>query len=68
MIEGLISLLIVCLVVGIVAGVIIYCIDLLPAIPPNFKQIAKILVILIALLVILMNALPLLSTGVVVAD
>jgi hypothetical protein len=63
MIEGLIGLLIVILVVGIVAAVILYCVDLLP-IEPNFKQIARVLVMLIAVLIILVRALPLLGMAV----
>jgi hypothetical protein len=60
MIEALIALLIVALVVGIVAWVIIYLIDMLP-IEGNFKQIARVLVMLVAVLVILSRALPLLG-------
>lgn len=60
MIEGLIALLIVILVVGIVAAVIIYLIDMLP-IEGNFKQICRVLVMLIAVLIILVRALPLLG-------
>lgn len=63
MVEGLIALLIVILVVGIVAAVIVYCIDMLP-IDARFKQIAKVLVILIAVLIILFRALPLLGVAV----
>lgn len=58
--SALISLLITILVVGIVAYVIVYCIDLLP-IDGRFKQIARVLVLLIAVLIILMRALPLLG-------
>jgi hypothetical protein len=57
MINALIALLILILVVGIVAWIIIYLIDLLP-IEGNFKQIARVLVMLIAVLVILLRALP----------
>lgn len=63
MIQGLIALLIVILVVGIVAAIIIYLIDLLP-IEGNFKQIARVLVLLIAVLIILLRALPLLGVAV----
>lgn len=63
MIEGLIALLVVLIVVGIVAAIIIYLIDMLP-IDDNFKQIARVLVLLIAVLVILMRALPLLGVSV----
>lgn len=63
MIESLIALLIAVIVVGIVAGLIVWCIDMLP-IAPNFKQIARVLVIVIAVLFILMRALPLLGVSV----
>lgn len=62
MVEGLIGLLILILVVGIVAYVIVYCIDLLPIQPP-FNQVARVLVMLIAVLIILMRALPLLGVS-----
>jgi hypothetical protein len=60
MINALITLLILVLVVGIVAWIIIYLIDMLP-IEGNFKQIARVLVMLIAVLIILLRALPLLG-------
>jgi len=63
MVEALIALLIVVVVVGIVAGLIVWCIDMLP-IEPNFKQIARVLVIVIAVLVILLRALPLLGVSI----
>jgi hypothetical protein len=63
MIEGLVGLLIVILIVGIGAGIIVYCIDLLP-IEPNFKRIARVLVLLIAVLIILLRAFPLLGVAV----
>jgi hypothetical protein len=63
MINALIALLITALVVGIVAWIIIYLIDMLP-IEGNFKQIARVLVLLIAVLVILARALPLLGVPV----
>ena len=63
MIEGLIALLIVILVVGIVAAVIIYLIDMLP-IETNFKQIGRVIVMLIAVLIILLRALPLLGVAI----
>jgi hypothetical protein len=60
MIEGLIGLLIAIIVVGIVAALIMYLIDLIP-IDGRFKQIAKVLLLLIAVLIILARALPLLG-------
>lgn len=63
MVSGLVALLITIVVVGIVAGIIVYCIDLLP-IDARFKSIARVLVLLIAVLVILFRALPLLGVSV----
>ena len=60
MINALISLLIVILVVGLLAWTIIYLIDMLP-IEGHFKLIARALVLVIALLIIVMGALPLLG-------
>lgn len=60
MIEGLIALLVVILVVGIIAWLIIWLVDMLP-IDAKFKQVARILVIVIAILIILVRALPLLG-------
>jgi len=63
MIEGLIALLIVCLVVGVVAAVIIYCVQLIPLEPP-FGQIIRVIVVAIAALIIILKALPLLGVAV----
>lgn len=63
MIEALISLLVVVIVVGLVAAIVLYLVEMLP-IDGRFKQIARVLVILIALLVVLMRALPLLGIAV----
>lgn len=63
MIEGLILLLVAIIVVGIVAAIIIYLIDMLPIEGP-FKQIARVIVLLTAVLIILMKALPLLGVAV----
>ena len=62
MIEGLIGLLIVILVVAIVAAAILYGVELMP-IDANFKQIIRLLVLLIAVLIILLRALPLLGVA-----
>lgn len=64
MIAGLISLLIVIIVVGLVAGIIVWLIDMLPLEPPPIKQFARVIVIVIALLIILARALPLLGVAV----
>lgn len=63
MIDGLIALLIIVIVVGIVFWLLSLLIDMLP-IEGNFKQIAKILLILICVLVVLARALPLLGVHV----
>lgn len=63
MVEGLIALLVVILVVGIVAFLIVWLIDMLP-IDARFKQVARVIVIVIAILVILLRALPLLGVAV----
>lgn len=63
MAEALIALLVTCLVVAVVASVILYCVNLLP-VEPNFKQIIRMLVILIACLIIIFKALPLLGVHV----
>jgi hypothetical protein len=62
MINGLIALLIAVIIVGIVAWLITYIIDMLPIDGP-FKQIAKVLVLLVAVLIILAKALPLLGVS-----
>jgi len=63
MIETLINLLIVIIVVAIVAGVIIWLIDMLP-IDARYKQVARALVALVAVLILLARALPLLGVAV----
>jgi hypothetical protein len=60
MINALIALLVVVLVVGLVAYLIIMLIDMLP-IEANFKQVARVLVMVIAVLIVLARALPLLG-------
>jgi hypothetical protein len=63
MINALILLLITVLVVGLVAYLIIMLVDMLP-IEGQFKQIARVLIMVIAVLVILAKALPLLGVPV----
>ena len=63
MIESLIALLVVIIVVGIIAWLVIWLIDMLP-IDPKFRQIARVLVMIIAVLVVLMRALPILGVSV----
>lgn len=64
MVESLIALIILIIVLGIVVFVINMLIDLIPM-DGRFKQIAKVLLILVAVLILLMRALPLIgvSTG-----
>lgn len=63
MIDGLIALLILVIVLGIVLWLLIWCIDMLPIQEP-FKQVARVLLILICVLVLLARALPLLGVHV----
>jgi len=63
MIEALISLLIVVLVVGIIVWLALWAISEL-GVPDPFNRIARVLVILIACLVILYRALPLVGVAV----
>lgn len=63
MVEGLIALLIAILVVGLIAGLVVWIIDTSP-IPSPFKEWARWLVIVIAVLIILLRALPLLGVSV----
>jgi hypothetical protein len=63
MISALIALLGAVLIVGLIAWFVIYIIDQIPMDPP-FKNIARVIVLVIALLVILMKALPLLGVSI----
>lgn len=58
MASGLISLLILILILGLVLWLCIYLIDMLPM-PPPFGQVAKVVLILIAIIILLSKALPL---------
>jgi hypothetical protein len=58
--SGLIDLLITLIVIGVVAAIIVWLIDMLP-IDGRFKQVARVLVMLVAVLIVLMRALPLLG-------
>jgi hypothetical protein len=62
MIEALIALLITVLVVGIICWLVLWLIDSIP-LPAPFGQIARVIVILIAVLIILFKALPLLGVS-----
>jgi hypothetical protein len=64
MVESLIALIILIIVLGIVVFLINMLIDLIPM-DGRFKQIAKVLLILVAVLILILRALPLIgvSTG-----
>ena len=64
MISALIALLVVILIVGLIAGLVVYLIDSAPFIPAAFKQPARWIVIVIAVLIIILRALPLLGVSV----
>ncbi|RVN89790.1 hypothetical protein CN105_15455 [Sinorhizobium meliloti] len=64
MIEALIALAITILVVGLIAGLIIFLIRRAPFILAPFGQWAEYIVIVIAVLIILLRALPLLGVSV----
>ena len=63
MIEGLISLLIVVLVVGIIVWLALWAIAEL-GVPEPFNKIARVLVVLIAVLIVLYRALPLIGVSI----
>jgi hypothetical protein len=63
MINSLIMLVVVIIVVGIVAYLVNMLIDMIPM-EGNFKQIAKVLVILVAVLIVLAKALPLIGVSI----
>ncbi|MEK1930397.1 MAG: hypothetical protein AAAC47_11545 [Pararhizobium sp.] len=60
MIESLIALIILIIVLGIVVFVINMLIDLIPM-DGRFKQIAKVLLILVAVLILIARAFPLIG-------
>ena len=59
MIEGLIAFVIAALVIGLIAGVLILLVRRAPFIPGEFKAILEWVIIAIAVLALLMKALPL---------
>lgn len=62
MVEALIGLLILVIVLGIIYYLVSLLIDMIPM-DGNFKQIAKVLLLLVFVLVLLMRVLPLLGVG-----
>jgi hypothetical protein len=63
MIDGLVGLLVAVIIVGIVVGILYVIIDMIPM-DPRFNKIAKLLLILIAVLIILARGLPLLGVAI----
>ena len=61
MVEGLIHLVIAILIVGLICGLIVWLIRSAPFIAEPFKSWAEYLVYVVAVLVILVRALPLLG-------
>jgi hypothetical protein len=64
MVNALIMLVVAILIVGLVAGLVIMLIRKAPFIPGEFKTWAEYLVIVIAVLVIVLRALPLVGVAV----
>lgn len=62
MTSALISLLIVVIVVGIVCYLVLLLVDMIPM-EGGFKQVARVLVILVAVLIVLQRAMPLLGVS-----
>lgn len=63
MVESLISLIVVLIVVGIVCWIVLRLVDMLPM-EAKFKQLAQALVILVAVLIVLFRALPLIGVSI----
>lgn len=63
MVNGLIGLVVVIIVVGIVAYLVTLLVNKLP-LDGRFKQVANVLIMLIAVLIILARALPLLGVAI----
>lgn len=64
MIEGLIAFVIAALIIGLIAGVLIILVRRAPFIPADFKAILEWVIIAVALLALLMKALPLLGISI----
>ena len=63
MISALVTLIVLVIVIGIVLYLLNLLIDMLPM-DGNFKQVAKVLIILVAVLIVLAKALPLLGVNI----
>jgi len=64
MINGLIALIIALIIVGIICGLVVWLIRAAPFIPEPFKSWAEYLVYVVAVLVILAKALPLIGVAI----
>jgi fructose-specific phosphotransferase system IIC component len=64
MIEGLIAFVIAALVIGLIAGVLILLVRRAPFIPSEFKAIVEWVIIVVAVLALLMKALPLIGADI----
>lgn len=64
MVSGLIGLLITILIVALVAGLVVFLIRRAPMIEEPFKSWAEYLVIVIAVIIIILRALPLIGVAV----
>jgi hypothetical protein len=64
MASGLIGLLITILIVGFIAGLVVFLIRRAPMIEEPFKSWAEYLVIVIAVIIIILRALPLIGVAV----
>lgn len=63
MISALVGLLVLVVILGIVLYLVLMLIDMIPM-DGGFKQVAKVLLILIALLIVLARALPMLGIAI----
>ena len=63
MISALVTLIVLVIVIGIVLYLLNLLIEMLPM-DGNFKQVAKVLIILVAVLIVLARALPLLGVNI----
>lgn len=64
MAEALIGFLIAILIIGLIAGICVFIIRRAPFIPAEFKAIAEWIIIAVALIALLLKAMPLLGVSV----
>lgn len=63
MAESLIAFLIAILVIGLIAGICVFIVRRAPFIPGDFKALAEWIIIAVALIALLIRALPLLGVS-----